>query len=488
MMFVTSEKAEELLIKLNAIQQAHIWRFWPELDLQQRQTLATQVEELDFELVEKFVRLILSHNNSHHYHPWTLEPVDVISLPQNEAEKAHFAEATKIGEKALRNGKVGVILVAGGQGSRLGFDAPKGTFPVGPITERTLFQYHVEKILALERRYGCTIPFYVMTSEATHEQTVDYFSRNEYFGKDKNSFILFRQGVLPAFDANGKILLAEKWRVNMSPDGHGGLLKALVKNHLLEDMLRRGVETLFYFQVDNVLIKIADPVFVGFHLMQDAEMSAKTVYKRDPYEKIGHIGRIDGRYATVEYTELSEAEKNSRNADGRLKFGQGSIAIHAFSRTFFQRLADEKVELPYHLAHKRIPFVNDRGQVVKPPRPNGFKFEQFIFDALPLARKVMVMETERSEEFAPIKDMDGLDSPKTARQALSDLYGKWLENCGYAIKRGNDGHVINKVEISPLFAIDETELGNKLTKSVTPDGDILLEEPTDPLSHYTPYD
>ncbi len=471
------ETYNELYAKLSAIQQEHILRFWTEIDSQQRQVMAAQIEGLDFDLVDKFVRLIVSDGGSGHYQPGTLEPVHVVTQPKNEAERSQLVEAKNIGEDALRKGQVGVILVAGGQGTRLNFDAPKGTFPVGPVSGRSLFQYHTEKVLALERRYGCAIPFHIMTSEATHEETLAYFDRNEYFGKDESSFVFFRQGALPAFDAQGKMLLSEKWQVSMSPDGHGGLLKALAKNHLLQDMQQKGVETLFYFQVDNVLIKIADPVFIGFHLLQQAEMSAKTVYKRDPDEKIGHIGKIDGRYAVVEYTELSEAEKNARNADGRLKFGQGSIAIHAFSRAFLQRLADENVELPYHLAHKKIPFVNDRGQLVNPLRPNGFKFEQFIFDALPLAHRVMVMETTRSEEFAPIKDSDGEDSPKTARQALSDLFGKWLEHCGHAIRRGSDGHVVNKIEISPLFALDEKELGKRLARDFAPDGDILLAEP-----------
>jgi UDP-N-acetylglucosamine/UDP-N-acetylgalactosamine diphosphorylase len=474
-MSVPDKRHEDVFKKLNAAGQAHVLRFWDELNSDQRQALAQQVEELDFALIAKFAQNIQNPANAGQYQPGSLKPFNVIELPKSEAERVRQAEAKRVGEEALRKNKVGVIVVAGGQGTRLRFDDPKGVYPVGPITTRSLFQYHTEKIMALERKYGCTIPFYIMTSEATNPKTIEFFDEKKHFGKDPNTVIVFKQGMLPPLDLHGKMFLGEKGYLSMSPDGHGGVLKALINNRLIEDMAGRSLETLFYFQVDNVMVKICDPVFIGFHLMENAEMSAKTVYKRDPDEKLGHVGTVDGKSMVVEYTELSKAEKNERNADGRLKFGQGSIAIHAFSRSFFQRLAAEKVELLYHMANKSIPYVDENGNLLKPVHPNGFKFEQFIFDAIPYARKVMIMETDRNEEFAPIKNKEGEDSPATARQALSDLLGKWLEQCGHAVKRDPHGYVVSRIEISPLFAMDDEELCRKLPSDFSFSGDLLLE-------------
>jgi len=240
---------------------------------------------------------------------------------------------------------------------------------------------------------------------------------------------------------------------------------------VLENMMSRDLQVIFYFQVDNVLTKICDPIFLGLHHLRGAEMSAKTVYKRDAGEKLGSIGRIGGRVVTIEYTELSDEEKEMRR-DGRLKFGQGSIAIHAFSVSFLHRLIAGNNELPFHIAFKKIAAIDELGEPVRPETPNGYKFEQFIFDAFPHARSVMVMETRREQDFSPIKNKSGPDSPERARQDLCNIYGLWLERCGYTVNRDEAEDVIERIEISSLYAMDDKELCDRLPQ------DFVLTNPT----------
>ena len=458
------------LIKHN---QEHILKYWDELDQRSREELEKQIEKIDFDLIDSF-KTLLGKKDTGHYKPGTLEPLDVIELPVDEHQKSAFQNAQIVGEKCLQENKVGVIVVAGGQGTRLGFNGPKGTFSVGPVTDRSLFQYHVEKIMALEKKFSCTIPFYIMTSETNNNETIDFFEKKNYFGKNKSDFVFFTQRMLPPLDSDGRILMADKGKISRSPDGHGGLLTAIKRGTVFQDMQKRGLEYLFYFQVDNVLVKICDPVYIGFHVLEKSDMSSKTVYKCNPHEKLGNIGRIDGECTVIEYTELSDEEKNARNNDDRLKFGQGSIAIHVFSLSFFERLFTQKIDLPYHVALKKIKCIDDNGIMVDPKTPNGYKFEQFIFDALPYAKNVMVLETDRFDDFSPIKNAKDYDSPETARQDLSNLFGRWLESCGVAVPKDDQGNVTIKIEISPLFALDKDDLIGKIDNLKVTDS-ILLE-------------
>ncbi len=437
--------------------QEHILQFLDLLDSKQQQELLGQIKQIDFKLLNYCRSLLTSKEKAGHYIPGTLRPISVIELPKTPAEQKEVEKARNLGEQVIAKGKVAVVLVAGGQGTRLGYDGPKGTFPVGPVTGRTLFQYHTEKILALEKRLHTVIPFYIMTSEMNYLQTTKFFAHHHYFGKDKDTMIFFRQGMLPTLSDTGKMFLEEKGKISAAPDGHGGLLRALFKNKILDDMEKRGVEYIFYFQVDSPLTQVCDPVFIGNHVLHGAEMSAKSVYKSDPFEKLGNIGQVNGKNVVIEYTELSAMEMEARQPDGRLVFGQGSIGVHVFSVSFFRRLEKENIRLPYHLAHKKIPWINDSGRLVKPVKPNGFKFEQFIFDALPFAEKIMVQETDRKKDFSPIKNKEGQDSPEQARQDLENLFGAWLEKAGFPVQRDQTGNVLDVIEISPLVAMNEQE-------------------------------
>ena len=314
-----------------------------------------------------------------------------------------------------------------------------------------------------------------MTSPENHEATVDFFQGNGRFGLEHVRF--FVQGQMPAVDrATGKVLLAEKERVTLSPDGHGGTLAALAAPgpggtaSCLDDMRERGVRTLFYFQVDNPLVRIADPAFIGLHREADAEMSFKVVERLSPGEKLGVVVRVDGRPQVIEYSDLPDELAARREPEGRLELWAGSIAVHILERTFIERLTgDSDRRLPFHRAIKKVPYLDDSGQVVKPEEPNAVKFEQFIFDALPMAERWTIVETDRSAEFEPLKNAVGPDSPATVHQRMSDQFASWLEQAGATVPRRADGTVPFGIEISPLFALDAAELKSKIEPGLVVD-------------------
>ena len=436
-------------------EQGHVFRFIDELSAEQRQTLHAQLRSIDLAVVERLIETHLAADNASHVP--VLSPAPVIPLATGRGALAEEAESRKAGEAALTAGRVAVVIVAGGQATRLGYDAPKGTFPIAPVSGKTLFQLHAEKVLALARRYGKAPPLLILVSPDNHAPTRRFFEQNGWFGLQPAEVTFFEQGMLPALDRDGRLLLAERGRIFLSPDGHGGVYRALAKSGALPKLKRRGIDTLFYFQVDNPLVKVADPVFLGHHLRRQSEFSLKVVAKRDAQEKVGAWALVDGKPGIVEYSDLPGELRESRDAHGRLLYGAGSIAIHAFSLAFFERLGTGALELPYHVARKKVPYVDESGDVVTPAEPNGVKFESFVFDGLALAKSVLAMEVRRSEEFAPVKNKEGEDSPETARAAQSALFRGWLAAAGGP--KLPEGAV---VEIGPLLALDAEELAAKL--------------------------
>jgi len=465
------KKWAERLLRYN---QQHLLAFWDELNDQDRTTLIQQLEDIDFELLHSLHDLIgkkCSVNTDHA----AITPADVHRLPQTKDEFDLQREACLAGEKALRAGTVGVILVAGGQSSRLKYESPKGTFPVGPVTRRSLFQYHTEKIVALEKKYGVEIPWYIMTNMFSIKETEAFFRQNNYFGKNPASIRFFAQRMLPSVDAEGKALMETQFAPALAPDGHGGLLNALRENKLIEDMVHRGLEQLYYFQVDNPLAQICDPVFIGRHILARADISAKTVKKSHPDEKLGNIVRTGNGYLVIEYTELSSEEKNRKKENGDLYFDQGSIGIHIFERGFLEKIVEQADKMPFHVSHKRVKCIDAKGNLCDPKTPNAYKFEQFIFDVFTQTKNICVIEAERSREFSPIKNKEGDDSPDTARRDLCNYFGAMLQQAGYDVPKDKDGTVMWKLEISPLFAMDTDQLRKKLPNDFTPSDGLVLE-------------
>lgn len=449
--------------------QGHIFRFWPELKNEQKAAFIKQLQRIDWNQMNSLIKLALNPEKKIKHH---LEPADVFTLKDRQTQDA---KAIPVGEEALRSGKVGVCLVAGGQGSRLGFDGPKGSFPISPVKNKTLFQLHAEKIKAMSLKYHITLPWYIMTSRTNHQATIDFFEAHDYFGLGKENVFFFMQEMIPAVDFQGKFLLETKNHIFESPNGHGGVLKALWDSGALDDMKKRGIEYIFYFQVDNVLVKMCDPAFIGYHILEQAEMSNKVVRKISPEDKVGIICKIDGKIGVVEYSDLDDEYMYATTPDGQLKFWAGSIAIHVINVDFIEAENKNGFKLPFHIAQKAIPFIDEKGQRIKPEEKNGYKFETFIFDALLDARKTCTIEVDRSKEFSAVKNKEGFESPQTAREDLMKNYAQWLQAAGIRVPMQENGLPLYPLEISPLFAMDADDVRRK--KEHIPDisGPLYLE-------------
>ena len=455
--------------------QGHVFRWWRRLSQAGRKRLLAQVRAIDFAeldaLIAKHVR-----GRSQGVRLGALRPAEPIALPTTAAGRAERRRAIHVGEEAIGQGHVAALVVAGGQGTRLGHNAPKGTYPAAPITGRSLFGLHADKLLAARRRYGAPVPWYIMTSHANHRATQRFLAEHDWFGLPRDDVRCFQQGWMPAVDLGGKLLLAAEDRIATSPNGHGGTLRALRDSGMLDDLRRRGVRVVSYFQVDNVLIQPVDPAFVGYHIERGSEFSSKALPKRDPEEGLGVFCRDSRRrLRVIEYSDLAEGYKYARRRDGSLRFSAGRIAIHAMDVDFVARLTRGRRGLPYHRAVKKVPHLDARGRQVVATEPNAVKFEMFIFDAIARAKAPLVLMVERAEEFAPIKQADAHDSPATARQAQVNLFGSWLEQAGVRVARDFRGDVAGAIEISPLYALDAAELRRRLPKGTTFGGALNLQ-------------
>ena len=407
---MTLEHAKDLLA---AHGQQHVLRFWDTLDGAARASLLAQIGTLDFAAIARMRDMLLGAASDEPRAEPRAPDVTVLS----GAERAAALEA---GGAAFRAGSVAVLPVAGGQGSRLGYEGPKGAYAIGPITGQSLFYFHARKVAGLSRRYGVRVPFYIMTSAANDAETRAHFEANGHFGLDAADVIFFRQGVWPALDEEGRIILDAPGHIFMNPDGHGGTITALEASGCLADMEARGIASVFYFQVDNPMVEVADPAFIGLHAMRGADVSLKVCAKRGSDEKMGVVVTRGGHTEIVEYTEMTPEMAHRRTADGGLYFNYGSVAIHVFSAAFLRRVAARP--MPLHIAHKKIPVCGADGATVKPAANNGYKFEKLIFDVLPNARNVVSLAFDRADEFSPVKNPDGDDSPATCQR---DLQAKW---------------------------------------------------------------
>jgi UDP-N-acetylglucosamine/UDP-N-acetylgalactosamine diphosphorylase len=457
-----STTAADLGHRLRQAEQGDLAAAIERLDGEPRRRLVAQAEDLDLELIDHLVADLVRGGS--HRRLGTLEPPDVIPLPTDAAGEAAAARAHEAGEELLRSGAVGLVLLAGGQGTRLGFDGPKGDFPFAPITGRTLFAHHAAKVAALRARYGADLPWYVMTSTQNDATTRESFSANDWFGLAPESVRFVVQGMLPAVDREtGAVLLEAPDRIALSPDGHGGLLRALRRQGVLDDVRRRGVHTLVTFQVDNPLLRLAYPTFLGHHTLAGAEMSSLAIRKLGPEERMGVFATVDGRTALVEYSDLPDELARQTEPDGSLTFWAGSPAVHCLEVPLVERLTTPGAPgLPFHRADKKVAYVRADGTSVEPDAPNAVKFEAFIFDALPLAERVVTVESARSDDFSPIKNATGLDSPATARRDLNRLYARWLEAAGVGVPRTVDGEPAVDIEIDPRVALDADELPARL--------------------------
>lgn len=445
-------KDQSLRQRLKDFGQTQVLTHLDQLPNREQAELLTQLENLNLSQLKE-----LFHQKDHNESIPSLDQIQPV--PVQPGQSADDASLEKIGQDALRGGQVAALMVAGGQGSRLGFEHPKGMYPVGPVSRKTLFQIHSEKILAIQRRYHCQLPFLIMTSHATDAETRRFFDANNFFGLRKEDVHFFSQGTMPALDLEtGQLLLEAPGRLFLSPNGHGGTLTALNQSGYLSKMASQGVEHFFYFQVDNPLVKIADPLFLGRHLAARSELSSKVIPKLGPTDKLGNFVQIDGRCQMIEYSDLPEQLARQTDSQGRLLIWAGNPAIHIFDRLFLERMTQGDGKMPFHFARKKVPYLDSNGKVINPTKENALKFELFIFDVLPQAQRWILVETTREEEFAPLKNATGPDSPKTVEKAISDLHQSWLIRAKNSLPNP-DGVGFNPVpvEISPLFALDGVE-------------------------------
>lgn len=431
---------DQLYKNAQAYGQEHLLKFYPSLSEASKGKLLDQIEKLDFAALRELFR----HTKQPLVSIGGISPIETYDSEDYSGEvRKHLTET---GWDRLRQGKVAALVVAGGQGSRLGHEGPKGTYNIGLPSGKSLFQLQAERLLNLSRRAGRSIPWYIMTSPENHQETIRYFKASEYFGYIPEDIFFFCQNVLPALDSVGRVLLSAKDEIGLNPCGNGDVFASMKRSGVLDDLKLRGVEWLFYYNVDNALIRVVDPLFVGVAAYHNHPIATKVAEKAYPEEKVGILCLKNGRPAVLEYTDVPKELMSATDSSGHLTYGLANLSIHLFRTDFIERYANTNI--PYHVAHKTIKYIDDQGHPVQPALPNAFKFEKFIFDFFPFAECMTVLKIRREEEFAPVKNKDGKDSPATARRLVQELYKRWLLEAGVApsVLDGRD------MDISPLVS------------------------------------
>ncbi|CAD7967029.1 unnamed protein product [Amoebophrya sp. A25] len=470
----SSKVSEQLSSRLNVAEQQHLLDYAEQLSPRSLTSLEGQLEDMDFSRLNSLFQIatkkhfgkalavrgggdgaakdapeVTTTTTESSSDTTTLEPPSAVqTLDSLDADSIALFE-TKGGE-CIARGEVAALCLGGGAGTRLGLDGPKGLFsPPGLPSGKSLFQLFAERLLCLKKRFQAKrLPFLIMTSPLNHDTTVEFFRKNAFFGLDEADCHFFPQGTLPAYDYEGRIILETKASVALSPDGNGGVYPALEKSGLLKKCEEMGVKYFHVFGVDNILVRPADPRFLGYCVAKDAEVGNKSVWKCDPEEKVGVVAMRGGKYCVVEYSEIGEKEKNARTSDGKLSFGAGNIVNHVFRLDFLKETVLPNLENSYHVAEKKIPYADPEAPnaSIKPSSNNGIKLETFIFDVFPLTERMAVFECKREEEFAPIKNASGTDSPDSALKMISELHASWVKAAGGVVEADT------VVEVSPLVS------------------------------------
>lgn len=374
---------------------------------EQNEELKKKLEKIDWTILNHIERKETVNERG------VFAPLDAVEVSDIEAGKEKFL---KLGLDAIRAGKVGAVLLAGGQGTRLGLDKPKGTLNIGVDRELYLFEQLFRNLMDVTEQAEAYVPMYIMTSNINHDDTVNFFEEHAYFGYPKDYVKFFVQEMVPACDYDGHVYMESDTEVAMSPNGNGGWFGSMVKAGLLEDIHARGIEWINVFAVDNCLQRIADPLFIGATIDSGCESGAKVVRKAAPDEKVGVLCTEDGRPSIAEYYEMTEEMATARKENGDLLYGFGVILNYLFSEKKLEEIAD--ANMPIHVVEKKIPHIDTEGNTIKPEQPNGYKFETLVLDMVHMMKDCIPYEVVREREFAPIKNLHGVDSLDTARELL----------------------------------------------------------------------
>lgn len=386
-----------------------------EYPIRNKEEFANEVLKINFEQLNKLYDKAIKNEKVENS---KIEPIPYIEKDKlSEEEKEHYK---KIGENIIRNNEYAVVTMAGGQGSRLGHDGPKGTFDFGLENHKSIFEVLCDRLKEAYNKYNVYIPWYIMTSRQNNEETINFFEKNNYFGYSKENVYFFKQGELPVLNDQGKLMLNKEGNINTAADGHGGVFISMEKEKITENMKQRGIKWVFIGPVDNVLIKMIDPIFIGICQDKNVLAGGKSIIKAYPEERVGVFCKKDGKPDVIEYTEISKEMAEMKNDKGELVYAESHINCNMFNIDIIEKISKNK--LPYHCAHKKIEYLNKEGQVVKPEEPNAYKFEAFIFDAFKMLDEMVIFRVKREEEFAPIKNAEGKDSPKTALELYKNFY------------------------------------------------------------------
>ena len=408
----------EIRALLKKYNQEHLLNGYEKLEESKQKELLKQIEGIDFELMNS---LYQSTKNEQKHEEDEITPIDYLDKYKLYDDYKYYEN---IGKKAIREGKLAAVTMAGGQGTRLGHDGPKGTYDIGLQSHKSLFELLCDSLKEEGKKYELTIPWFIMTSRENNKQTIEFFEKHKYFGykKDVNLFF-FIQGELPMMDTEGKILIGEDGLIKLAADGHGGIYEALVKNKMVEKMKQLGVEWVFIGGVDNCLVKMVDPVLMGIAIDKQVTVACKSVVKANPKEKVGVFCKRNGKPNVIEYSEITDEMAEARDEDGELLYGESHILCNLFNVQAIERMGASP--LPYHVAYKKATYIDKDGNLVVPDSPNAYKFEAFLFDAFGKVDDMAVLRVKREEEFAPVKNSDdvGVDCPKTARKLYEQFKG-----------------------------------------------------------------
>ncbi len=375
---------------------------------EKKEELLNQILKIDF---YQIMNLYEQTKSKIDFSKDVIEPIDYIDKYKISSDK--LEEYKKIGEDKIKNGKYAVVTMAGGQGTRLGHNGPKGTFNIGLKSNKSIFEILIDSLKESSKKYETTINWYIMTSRENNKDTKAFFEKNDFFGYPKEAVMFFIQGELPMCDEHGHVIIGENGLIKEAADGHGGIFESLRSNLIINDMEKKGVEWAFIGPVDNVLVKMVDEILLGATIKNGMQAGGKSVVKAGPKEKVGVFCRRNGKPGVVEYTEISDEMSERLNENGELVFAESHINCNLFSVKAIKEISNKK--LPYHSAFKKSKFINVKGELVTPDEPNAYKFESFIFDAFDMLEDMTILRVKREEEFAPVKNAEGADSPETAR-------------------------------------------------------------------------